>query len=118
MEERFDRLEKMIGDLGKRVEGGFSNTANSFRAVSSQLDVHSRQIAGLSARIDSLTRDQKKVAAQIGERLEKVEAKAEITIEGHEAIRSEMHREFANLRRDIDLRVQPIEVAMKKRRSV
>ena len=104
MDDRFDRLEKMIAEVG--------------RATMTKVDVNSRQIAGLSRRIDSLTHGQKQLAADVGSRLEKVEAKAQITIEGHQAIRSEMHREFATLRRDLDLRVQPIELAVKKGRRL
>lgn len=110
LEQRFDRLEKTVATLVTEVRQGFRLTAARF-------DVHSRQIAGLSKRIDSLTRDQKRFAATVGNRLEKVAAKVQITIEGHESIRSEMHRGFAELRRDLDLRVQPIEVAVKKGRS-
>lgn len=119
MDERFDRLEKIILDLKSTFKAELGalgrDTAALFRQTNVRIDVNSRQIAGLSKRIDSLTADQKQFAARFGERLEKAEAKADITIEGHEAIRSEMHREFANLRRDLDLRVQPIEVAIKKR---
>jgi hypothetical protein len=118
MEERFDRLEVRLYRLEKLVANLVTEVRHGFRATAASLDVHSRQIAGVSKRIDGLTRHQKQFAANFSKRLGKTEAKAQITIEGHEAIRSEMHREFTTLRRDLDMRVQPIEWAVKRRRSI
>jgi hypothetical protein len=125
MEERFDRLEARltvlsakVAELSANMKTAFGEVANGFRAVTTRLDVHSRQIAGLSKRIDGLTDHQKRFAGGFAKRLEKVEDKAQVTIEGHQAIRSEMHREFATLRRDLDLRVRPIELAVKRGRHL
>jgi predicted nucleic acid-binding Zn-ribbon protein len=116
--ERFDQLEKTVGNLANEVRQGFRETAGLFRTTNARIDVNSRQIAGLSQRVASLTRHQKQLAAGLSARLRKAEAKAEITIEGHEAIRSEMQREFTTLRRDLDDRVQPIERAKGDRPSL
>jgi hypothetical protein len=107
MDDRLDRLEKMIAEA-----------AEVGRATLTKVEINSRQIAGVSKRIDSLAQSQKRFGENVSKRLDKVEGKAQITIEGHEAIRSEMRREFATLRRDLDLRVQPIELAVKKGRAV
>lgn len=117
LEQRFDRLEETVSKMFSEVRQGFREVAGLQHASNARIDANSRQIAGLSRRIDSLTRHQQKFASDVVKRLDRVDAKAQITIEGHEAIRSEMHREFATLRRDLDLRVQPIEVAVKKGRS-
>ena len=98
MDERFDRIEKMIQDVKSELK---AEVVGARREAATKFDVHGRQIAGLSKRIDALTHHQKQFAANFSKRLGKTEAKAQITIEGHEAIRSEMHREFTTLRRDL-----------------
>jgi uncharacterized protein YoxC len=80
-----------------------------------RVDSVSRQAAGVSKRIDGLTKHQKRFATDVTKRLKKAEAKAQITIEGHEAIRSEMRKAFAQLRWDINNRVQPIEAAVRRK---
>ena len=118
MDDRFDRLEKMIAETSGGLKELKTELKSQFAGVTTRIDANSRQVAGLSKRIDGLTRHQKQFAANFSKRLGKTEAKAQITIEGHEAIRSEMHREFTTLRRDLDWRVQPIEWAVKGRRPV
>ncbi len=100
---------EIVAELGRA-------TAAKVDVTATRVDTLSHQLAGVSTRIDGLTRHQKQFATDVTKRLKRAEAKAQITIEGHEAIRSEMRKAFAQLRWDINNRVQPIEVAVRNRK--
>lgn len=140
MHERFDRLEVLITGLGGRMDRQEQKTdslaaqmavANKrpenvetiCRATATRVDAVSLQVAGVSKRVDRLSarvdqhdKHQRRFAADVTKRMKKAETKAQITIEGHEAIRVEMRREFAKLRGELFNRVQPLELAVRKRR--
>ena len=118
-EQKTDSIAAQLTVQGKRLE----NVEQLARATVTRLDAVSLQIAGVSKRVDRLStrhdaheKRTRRVAAEISRRLKKADAKAQITIEGHEAIRHEMRREFAQLRREVSVRVQPLELAVRKRR--
>ena len=116
---KVDSLTAHVTVQGKRLE----NVEQIARTTATRVDAVSLQVAGVSKRVDGLSqrmghlaKHQRRFATDVTKRLKKAEAKAQITIEGHEAIRFEMHREFTTLRREMHNRVQPIELAVRKRR--
>jgi len=117
---KVDSLTAHVTVQGKRLE----NVEQIARATATRVDAVSLQVAGVSTRVDRLSqrmdhlaKHQRRFATDVTKRLKKADAKAQITIEGHEAIRFEMHREFTTLRREMHNRVQTVRTRVAHRPS-
>ena len=140
MNERFDRLEALITDLGGRMDRQaqktdslaaqmavankrLENVEQLARTTVTRLDAVSLQNAGISKRLDRLSArtdrhaaQSRRASADITKRLRKTDAKVQIAIEGTDALRIEIRREFSTLRSEVFNRVRPLELAVRKSR--